>query len=258
MSKNLLRFNFPLCTRMRSFLELLDGLRCLEYARQHHQHFAWLQAAADVRLSLVGNVGNRQALPELQSLLGSLRTHLNQLAAENLRFRKEILEACEIISEHEEIVRTGFPTLIRFLEQDSVLQAWGNAVQKQDWLGHKPGFPRMMSTFWNHLNVQDKLREEILELYAIVMHVDGMLNDFVPWSERCAVEGLDQISTPRGVEHGLLIIGLDVAWVQRGITPDFAGNKLAIRGCFHQWNVGAPRTLLKEDINYSMMLVPIV
>lgn len=257
MTQNMMRFNFPLCSRMRSFLELQDGLRCLEFARQHHQPLAWVQAAADVRASLVGSVGNRQALSELQGLLSVIRHHLNNLAMENEQFRKEILSACEMITADEAVVRTGFPELLQFLEHDALLQSWMNAVQKQDWLGHKYGFPRMISTFWNSLGMQDRLREELQDLYAIVTHVDGMLNDFVPWSERCAVDGMDQISPPRNKEHGLLIVGLDLSYVQRGITPDFSGNKLAIRGRFHQWQAGKSLELVQEDIPYSMMLVPI-
>jgi hypothetical protein len=78
---------------MRSFLELRDGLKCLERARQSNQHYAWLLAACDVKTSLLGENGRKQAVPELVALLASMRAHLTRLVENHPEYRHKIMEA---------------------------------------------------------------------------------------------------------------------------------------------------------------------
>jgi len=255
---SLVRFYFSLTPRLQAFITLRDGLYCLEMARQQNNPYAWLQAATDVQTSLLGDHGRKSVAPEIMALLKSIREHLHKLAQEHPDFSEQILEACESITQHEQTVRQCMPNILEFLSHDGMLNAWVNANKKQDFLAHKLHFPQILAIFWQSLNVQDEFGKSLQELCSIVTHIDSMLNDFVPWSEKIAMEGRAQISPPRGDQHGLLIIGLDAKWVQQGITPEFSGNRLAIRMRFQAWKAAESQSVFEEDIPYRMMLVPII
>jgi len=254
---SLVRFYFALTPRLQAFITLRDGLQSLEHARRQESPYYWLQAATDVRASLLGDHGRKQVASELMGLLKSIREHLHQLAQDHAEFSEQITTACNAISEHEQTIRKSMPSILNFLTQDGLLNAWWNANKKQDFLAHKLSFPQVLPIFWQSLGLQHSLHESLQELYAIVTHIDAMLNDFVPWSEKIAEEGRAQITPPRNDQHGLLIIGLDKKWVERGITPDFSGNRLAIRMRFQAWKISEPQLTIEEDIPYHMMLVPI-
>jgi len=255
---SLVRFYFPLTPRLQAFIILRDGLQCLENARQQNNPYSWLQAAADVQISLLGDHGRKPVTPELMALLKSIREHLHKLAQEHPDCSEQINEACRAISEHEQTIRQCIPAILEFLNQDGFLNAWVNANKKQDFLAHKLNFPQVLPIFWQTLSLQDALHESLQELCAIVTHIDAMLNDFVPWSDKIAEEGRAQIIPPRNEQHGLLIVGLDAKWVEQGITPDFSGNRLAIRMRFQAWKAAEPQSIVEEDIPYRMMLVPII
>lgn len=255
---SLVRFYFSLTPRLQAFIILRDGLQCLETARQQNNPYAWLQAATDVQASLVGDHGRKPATPELVALLKSIREHLHNLAHEHPDFSDQINEACKAITDHKQTIRQCMPSILAFLNQDGLLKAWVNANKKQDFLAHKLSFPKVLPIFWNTLNLQGTFNESLQELCTIVTHIDAMLNDFVPWSEKIAEEGRSQITPPRGEQHGLLIVGLDSKWVEQGITPEFSGNRLAIRMRFQAWKAAEPQTVIEEDIPYRMMLVPII
>ena len=76
----LIRFSFALSSRTLSFLQVRDALDCLESARTHHEPYLWLHAAADLRTSLIGDLGRKAAVPEIIALLESTRTHLRNRA----------------------------------------------------------------------------------------------------------------------------------------------------------------------------------
>ena len=255
---SLVRFYFSLTPRLQAFIMLRDGLQCLEHARKQNNPYSWLQAATDIQTSLLGDHGRKPATPELLALLKSMREHLHDLAQEHPDFSNQITKACEAITEHEQTLRQCMPTVLSFLNQDGILNAWANANKKQDFLAHKLNFPQILPIFWQSLNLQDSFSESLQELCAIVTHIDAMLNDFVPWSDKIAEEGRAQIMPPRSEQHGLLIIGLDSKWVGQSITPDFSGNRLAIRIRFQAWKAAEPQAVVEEDIPYRMMLVPII
>jgi len=242
---------------MRSFLELRDGLRCLERARQSDQPYAWLLAACDVRTSLLGEQGRKQAVPELVGLLASMRTHLTQLVENHPKYRGKILEACDMIEGYIESMRHGIQEAIDFFSEDALLASYFNALKKQDVLAHKPVLPQSLNVLWSGARHKDVLSGCLHDLHAAVTHLDIMLNDFVGWEQRVAREGSDQINPERGIEYGLLIIGLDSTLVQQGITPECSGNRLAIRVRFQQWKAGAAACDVEDDLPYRVMLVPI-
>lgn len=255
---SLVRFYFSLTPRLQAFITLRDGLQCLEHARKQNNPYSWLQAATDVRTSLLGEHGRKPVTPELIALLKSIREHLDELAKKHPGFSTQITDACQSITEHEQTIRQCVPGILSFLNQDGILNAWVNANKKQDFLAHKLNFPQVLPIFWQSLNLQDAFSESLQELCAIVTHIDAMLNDFVPWSDKIAEEGRAQITPPRDDQHGLLIIGLDSKWVEQGITPEFSGNRLAIRMRFQAWKAAEPLAVVEEDISYRMMLVPII
>jgi hypothetical protein len=253
----LVRFGFALTPRMRSFMELRDGLRCLERARQCDQPYAWLLAACDVRTSLLGEHGRKQAVPELVALLASMRTHLTQLVESHPEYRDKILEACDLIEEYIKSMRLGIQDAIDFFCTDALLANYFNALKKQDLLAHKPGLPQSIGVLWSGSHHKDILSDCLHDLHAAVTHLDIMLNDFVGWEKRIATIGSDQITPERGIEYGLLVVGLDAATVQQGINPECSGNRLALRVRFQQWKAGEAACDVEYDLPYYAMMVPI-
>jgi len=257
MMVELARFSFALTPRMRSFIELRDGLRSLERARQCDQSYTWLLAACDVRSSLLGEHGRKQAVPELVALLASMRTHLTQLVENHPEYRGKILEACDLIEKYIESMRLSVQDAMDFFCEDALLGSYFNALKKQDLLAHKPTLPQGLGLLWSTSRHKDILGDHLHDLHAAVTHLDIMLNDFVGWEKRVASSGLDQIVPERGVEYGLLVLGLDTACVQQGIVPECSGNRHAIRVRFQQWKAGTAACDVEDDLPYYSMMVPI-
>ena len=253
----LIRFCFPLNPRLQSFITLRDGLQCLERARQHGDAYSWLQAIQDIRVSLLGEQARKVAAPEILGLLKSIRIHLHGIAQEHPNFQPQISAACDSIKENKATLQTCIPPILDFLAQDGLINTWANACQKQDYLAHKLYFPQVLPVFWEALGIQHTLHHHLQDFYAIITHMDAMLNDFVPWVEKTAHEGRDQIMPPRDKEYGLLIVGIERRFVNQGIFPEFSGNKLAIRLRFQRFEMGEEQQEYHEDIPYHMMMVPI-
>ena len=253
----LVRFSFALTPRMRSFIELRDGLRCLERARQCDQPYAWLQAASDLRTSILGEHGRKQAVPELVALLASMRTHLTQLVENHPEYRGKILEACDMIEKYIESMRLSVQGAMDFFCEDALLNSYFNALKKQDMLAHKPTLPQSLGLLWSSSKHKELLGNSLHDLHAAVTHLDIMLNDFVGWEKRVASSGSGQIVPERGVEYGLLVLGLDTACVQQGIVPECSGNRHAIRVRFQQWKAGEAACDVEGDLSYYSMMVPI-
>lgn len=252
------RFSFALTPRMRSFIELRDGLRCLERARQCDQPYAWLQAACDLRCSILGENGRKQAVPELVALLATMRTHLTQLVENHPEYREKILEACDLIEKYIESMRSSVQNAMDFFCEDALLNSYFNALKKQDLLAHKPILPQSLGFLWSSSKHKELLSETLRDLHAAVSHLDIMLNDFVGWEKQMASSGSDQIVPPeRGTEYGLLVLGLDTAYVQQGIVPECSGNRRAIRVRFQQWKAGDAACDVEDDLPYYSMMVPI-
>jgi hypothetical protein len=253
----MVRFSYALSPRLQAFIELRNGLQCLDKAVQQESAQAWLCAASDIRASLVGDQGRKLALPEVVALIVAMQAHLQSLAKEYPRYGQTIQKACERLETHMNSLRGGLSEAIDWLYNDSLISTHLNALKKQDWLGHKPALPQCLDTLWHpghervvHLNQRlEPLRQAILSL-------DHMLHEYVGWSARKATDGCDQITPERGVNYGLLVIGLDQATVASGITPDISGNRVAVRVRFQQWPSGEAARDVTDTIDYAMMLVP--
>ncbi|MDX8411328.1 MAG: hypothetical protein R8K46_05580 [Mariprofundaceae bacterium] len=254
---DVIRFSLPLTKQMQSFLQLRDGLICLQRAESECNVPAWLQAAVDLRASLLGEQGRKPAVAELLSLFSSLRAYLRPLAEKHHHFSAAITKACQDIDVHVASMEGGLDEAVHFLRQDAVINVYHNGLQKQDWLVHRPCMPQMIPV----LGEADVERRRILAtllqpLISAVSGLDNMLHDFVDWAPRVAHGGSDQIAPERGIQYGLLVVGLERELVRQGIVPDIAGNRFSIQLRFQRWPAGASASVVNEDVPYSMMLVP--
>jgi len=244
---------------MHAFLELRDALLCLDEARRRNHAYAWLHAAVDVRASLLGEQGRKPAIPEIIGLLVAMQTHLGRLAEETSPYRDSIRSACDTLDQHIQTLRAGVPDATKFVGNDALVCIYLNAQKKQDWLGHKPALPQGLATMWQQRGPERAamLDEALSGLEAIVNSLDSMLHDYVGWQSRTARGGSDQITPERGINHGLIVIGLDNDSVAQGIVPNITGNRLAIRLRFQSWQPGCPAADVQHDQPYRMMLVPV-
>jgi len=253
-----IRFSFALTPRMHAFIELRNALQCIHAAQQKQDAYGWLQAVYDLQESLFGSAARKPVIPELVGVMQAIRSRLTALATQHHMFKKPMLQACDALMEHENKLTTAIPELLHFLAEDGLIQAWVNCQKKQDWLAHRRFYPCTLSTVWQTLGMHEALAEQLKVLHTAALHVDAMLNDFVLWKEMMATHGYDQvIPSSRDESYGLLIVGLEPQWVQRGIIPEFSGNKHAVRIRFQQWHVGEEQRPFDQNIPYQRMLVPI-
>ncbi len=242
---------------MRTFLQLHDGLCCLAEAERTQQSYQWLQACADVRISLSGEQGRRPALPEVTGLISGMQTHLEGLAKEHPQFRSKIMNSCETLAHHAQSLREGMDEALHMLASDALIEAWLNALKKHDWLGHQCGLPQALPVFWENRERCQRLHDHLQSLFSAVMNLYAMLHDYVAWEQRLAAEGSDQILPDRSKHYGLVIVGMTTEQVRAGIIPNISGNRLAIRLRFQSWRPGQPAVQVREDVPYRAMLVPI-
>ena len=88
-------------------------------------------------------------------------------------------------------------------------------------------------------------------------HLDQMLHAHVPWEQRVAKGGYDQITLAAQDDIGLLIIGMPSDAIAQGIIPSCSGFRTVVRLRFSQWRPGKVEQDLKQDQNYALMMVPL-
>jgi len=253
----LVRFSYALSPRMQAFIELRNGLYCLDKAVQQGNAHAWLCAASDIRASLVGDQGRKLALPEVVGLLVAMQAHLQSLAKDYPRYGQTIQKACDRLDAHMQNLHGGHSEAIDWLYNDALVSTHLNALKKQDWLGHKPALPQCLDALWHPDHERVMHLNQVLEPLRQAIHsLDQMLHEYVQWNSRKAEDGCDQITPQRGINYGLLVIGLDQTLVEAGITPDISGNRVAVRVRFQQWPPGEAARDVTNTIDYAMMLVP--
>ncbi len=254
---SLIRFSFPLGPRMEAFLQLRNALVCLFEAERTNQPLVWLQASADVRLSLTGEQGRRPAVPEVMGLLETMQAHLEQLAEDHPRFRKRIMDSCARLERHAATLRDEHGAVLQWLESDALIDAWLNALKKHDWLGHKRSLLSALPALWQNTMRREEAVARLSPLAEAVENLHAMLHDYVAWEARVASEGSDQLLPERGQRFGLVIVGLEEEQVSAGLIPDISGNHLAIRIRFQRWLPGEVAQTVTEDVPYHAMLVPV-
>jgi len=243
---------------MRTFIELRDGLNCLEKACVSQQGASWLHAACDLRASLLGDQGRKGAIPEIIALFGDLKRYLKKLCDDAPHYREKIQQACDHIDLLLKQLQPGMPEACDYLAKDALVNAYLNAQKKHDWLGHKLCMQQSIKAIWSKSDARTlPLHQALVPLCSAVDTLDHMLNDFVGWEKCVANGGSGHITPERGKSFGLLVIALSTDAVAEGIIPDISGNRLAIRLRFQRWTAGQPASDYDEDLPYAMMLVPV-
>ncbi|TLS68935.1 hypothetical protein FE236_09655 [Mariprofundus erugo] len=254
----MVQFSFALSPRMRSFIELRDALRSLETARETAHGQSWLHAACDLRASLLGDQGRKNAVPEIVTLLIEMRAYLQQLAKDAPQYSEGIQRTCDKINGHIELLQPGLPEATHILAEDALINAYLNTQKKHDWLGHKLCMQQSIQTIWQDSSPRTTpLREALLPLYEAVDSLDSMFNNFVQWQSCVAKHGTGHITPEKGKSYGLLVVALPADAVALGTMPDISGNRLAIRIRFQIWSPASPPRDCEEDQPYKMMLVPV-
>jgi len=251
-------FSFALSPRMRAFIELRDALACLEAAHRNQLAANWLHASCDLRASLLGEQGRKNAVGEIIALFGDLQTYLKGLCDDVPHYRESILQSCHQIDRMVEQLQSGIPEACDYLAKDALVNAYLNAQKKHDWLGHKLCMQQSIKAIWSQSEARTApLHQALAPLIDAVEMLDSMLNDFVGWEQCNAIGGSGHITPERGKAFGLLVIRVSAAAVADGIIPDISGNRLAIRLRFQRWRAGQAPEDYTADIAYAMMLVPI-
>ncbi len=256
------RFSYALNARIRAFLDVAQALRELKHAAKVHAPLAWLQAAADLRDSMLGEHQRKPALGEIQALLAGTRNAVRELAARHPEYAEQIRQTCNRLERHLAELEDGAPELMRWLSRDALIAAFHNALKKQDWLAHKPALADALTALWPENAEQPperaaRLTELVRPLAEATATLEEILYNYVPWERRIAEDGSDQISPPRNQEHGLLVIALPADQVAQGVVPNISGNRLAIRLRFLRLNEGGPSEAVGSPVEYAMMLVPL-
>ncbi len=251
-------FSFALSPRMRSFIELRDALDCLDTAYTNQLGSNWLHAACDLRASLLGDHGRKNAVPEIIALFKDMKKYLKKLADDAPKYHDHILQSCAQIDLLIEQLKPGLPEAVQYLTQDALVNAYLNAQNKHDWLGHKMCMQQSINAIWQHAELRTQpLHQALSPLSHAINKLNDMLNNFVGWESCVAEGGTGHISPSRGKDFGLLVIALPADAVAEGVIPDISGNKLAIRLRFQRWGPGEAPSTYNDDIPYDMMLVPI-
>jgi len=248
-------FSFPLNQGMHAFLRIRDGLRCLE---ESQDVYAWLQASADLRSSILGEQGRRPVLPEVIGLLGSMQAHLEKIAADHPEFAENIQYACDSMGEQIRYLHDEQETIATMFSEHALLNRYVHAIKKYDWLGHKYSIPQGIQSLWKEMPALSKpLMEKLNPLMVAVKDLDIMLHDSEVWQSYHAVGGVDEVSPDNTSHLSLLVVGLSREQVQSGLIPEVSGNRMTIRIHFYDWTAQGQPVLVKEDVPYQRMLVPI-
>jgi len=253
----LIRFSFPLSPRMQGFLQVRDALDCLAQGNADGQPYVWLQACADLRISLFAEQGRRPGLADVVGLLQAMQEHLDELAKEHPRYCEQIMRSCATLERHEKNLRGGIEEAMTMLSSDALIHAWLNGLKKHDWLGHQNHLPHAVHTLWGNQERRQRLHDGLRTLSEAVTSLHGMLHDFVGWEHRLASDGADHIRLERDNEFGLLIIGLTAEQVEAGLIPDISGNRKAVRLRFQSWLPGKSAMQAEGDVPYQVMMVPV-
>ncbi len=258
MSQDIVPIAFAITPRVQSFIELRDAMRCLIQAMHDHSPYAWLAAEKEVHDMLLGEGNKKPVTPNILSLFSSMSRHFKNLAAKHPEFEANLKQACESIEEHAEHIRTSVPLAADFLTSDAWLTAYIDTIRKQDALGHKLALPQVIQILWNGDGQHAKQLYLLLEpIIQALEHLNHMLHAHVPWEQRLAESGADQITLHAQDDIGLLIIGLPQADIAQGILPNCSGFRSIIRLRFSQWKVGQVAQDVTFNQPYSLMMVPI-
>ncbi len=257
MTEKLIPISFALTPRMQSLIELRDALRCMQQALQNQSPFLWLTASNEIHALLVGDGHKKPAIPNIISLFSSMQKHFKNLATKHPEFEKKLIQACHEVATSAEKIRSSTSSSIDFLNADAWLTAYRDSVRKQDLLGHKLSLPQLIHPFWHNSEHAQQLYSIIEPMIQAIEHLNTMLHAHVPWQQRTAHAGYDQITLAAQDDIGLVIIGVPEQAVAQGIVPSCSGFRAVIRLRFSQWSPGKVEHDITHNQTYALMAVPI-
>ena len=156
-----------------------------------------------------------------------------------------------------EKIRNSTSPAIDFLNADAWLTAYRDSIRKQDLLAHKLSLPQLIHPFWHHNKHAQQLYTIIEPMIQAIEHLNTMLHAHVPWQQRIANTGYDQITLAAQDDIGLVIIGVPEQAIAQGIVPSCSGFRAVIRLRFSQWLPGKVEHDITHNQPYALMAVPI-
>jgi len=258
MTNSLIPIAFPLTPRMQAFIELRDALRVLNRAQRDHSPYAWLAATKEVSDMLLGEGNKKPVIPTILSLFHTMGKHFKELAEKHPDYKDNLIQATNKLAEQAESIRQALPKLLPFLQSDALLTAYSDLIRKQDPLGNRCTLPQTIQFLWHNESQHTQAVFDFLEPIAqAIESLNEMLHAHVPWEQRIAKQGTDQITLPAQDDIGLLIIGMPQDVLTQGILPSCSGFRSIIRLRFEHWQAGKPAEDLTQDQPYALMMVPI-
>lgn len=258
MTEHLIPIAFALTPRMQSLIEMRDALRCMQQAWQHQSPYQWLTATHEIHALLVGDRHKKPAIPNIISLFSSMQKHFKKLVLKYPEFEKKLLHACAEVESSADKVRKTTSQTIDFLNADAWLTAYRDSIRKQDLLGHKLSLPQLIHPFWHNSEHAQQLYTIIEPMIQAIEHLNTMLHAHVPWQQRIAKSGYDQITLAAQDDIGLIIIGMPEAAIAQGIVPSCSGFRAVLRLRFSQWTPGKVEHDITHNQTYALMAVPIL
>ncbi len=258
MSNDLVPIAFPLTPRMQAFIEFRDALRVLGQAMHNQSPYAWLAAEKEVADMLLGEGNKKPIIPNILSLYHVMGKHFKALAEKHPDFKDNLGKAVSGLEEHADNIRQAMPEATSFLQTDAWLTAYTELMRKQDPLGHKYVLPQTIHLLWQGEDQHATTLYSLLEpMIQAIEHLNQMLHAHVPWENRIAKHGADQITFAAQDDIGLLIIGLPKSLMHQSILPSCSGFRSIVRLRFTQWKAGEVSIDVDDDLPYALMMVPI-
>ncbi len=243
---------------MQAFIELRDALRVLHQAHQQQSPYTWLSAAKETSDMLLGEGNKKPVVPTVLSLFHTMGKHFKGLANKHPDYKDNLMQAVHQLENEAEAIRQALPKTMPFLQSDALLTAYSDLIRKQDPLGYKCTLPQVLQTLWHgqskHAHTLSTLLEPIIQSTE---SLNRMLHAHVPWEQRVAKAGTDQITFAAQDDIGLLIVGVSQDVLAQGIMPICSGFRSIVRLRFEQWQAGEVAQDVHQDQAYALMLVPI-
>ncbi|MDQ7002113.1 MAG: hypothetical protein Q9N02_05435 [Ghiorsea sp.] len=125
-------------------------------------------------------------------------------------------------------------------------------------LGHNLSLPQLIHSLWHNGEHAQQLYTIIEPMIQAIEHLNTMLHAHVPWRQRTANAGYDQITLAAQDDIGLIIIGMPEATIAQGIIPSCSGFRSVLRLRFSQWSPGKVEHDVTHNQTYALMAVPVL
>ncbi|MBF0282545.1 MAG: hypothetical protein HQM07_08295 [Zetaproteobacteria bacterium] len=252
----MLRFDFALSPRVQAFLDIKKAIRILQQAHEQQSGYMFLLAAADLRISILGEAGKKSALPEITALFEATILHFQKIAQEHPQYSDDIQHVCDKLEFHLREVQKVSTMTSSFFSNNALLGRYSNALKKQDFIGHNILLPETIALLWKHQNFDNILMDRMMPIATAVFYLDKLLSDYTPWSTHIAIKGCDVINLDRKNPQGLLMIGISKELIEQGFLPDVVASRLTARIRFQNTSL-VETEKDQRDHTYQRMLIPV-